>query len=79
MLAPDRRGRQNDTHRLINSKYSESGESVLVRIADDDAHLKDIFDLDNAIQRLNQTGADEAARRTLVGTYHNLLRKWSDT
>jgi RES domain len=40
--------RQNDTHRLINSKYSESGESVLVRIADDDAHLKDIFDLDNA-------------------------------
>jgi hypothetical protein len=40
--------RQNDTHRLIPSKYSENGDSVLVRIADDDAHLKDIFELDNA-------------------------------
>jgi hypothetical protein len=40
--------RRNDTHRLIPSKYSEGGESVLTRIADDDAHLKDIFDLDNA-------------------------------
>lgn len=40
--------RQNDTHRLIPSKYSEGGDSVLTRIADDDAHLKDIFDLDNA-------------------------------
>lgn len=40
--------RQNDTHRLIPSKYSANGDSVLVRIADDDAHLADIFDLDNA-------------------------------
>jgi len=48
----------------------------LVRDAGDRALL---FDLDNAIQRLNQTGADESARRTLVGIYHNLLRKWSDT
>jgi RES domain len=40
--------RQNDTHRLIPSKYSEGGDSVLVRIADDDQHLKEIFDLDNA-------------------------------
>ncbi len=40
--------RRNDTHRLIPSKYSEGGASVLARIADDDAHLKDIFDLDNA-------------------------------
>ena len=40
--------RQNDTHRLIPSKYLEAGASVLTRIADDDAHLKDIFDLDNA-------------------------------
>jgi hypothetical protein len=37
--------RQFDTHRLIPSKYSDS---VLTRIADDDAHLKDIFDLDHA-------------------------------
>ena len=48
----------------------------LVRDAADRALL---FDLDNAIQRLNQGGADESARRTLVGVYHNLLRKWSDT
>jgi hypothetical protein len=40
--------RQNDTHRLISLKHSEGGVSVLTRIADDDAHLKDIFDLDNA-------------------------------
>lgn len=40
--------RQFDTHRLIPSKYSPGGESVLARIADDDAHLNDIFDLDNA-------------------------------
>ena len=38
-----------------------------------------LFDLDNAIQRLNQAGADESARRALVGIYHNLLRKWTDT
>lgn len=40
--------RRNDTHRLIPSKFSAGGESVLARIADDDPHLKDIFDLDNA-------------------------------
>jgi RES domain-containing protein len=40
--------RQNDTHRLIPSKYSEGGGSVLTEIADDDEHLKDIFDLDHA-------------------------------
>ena len=39
--------RRNDTHRLIPAKYSK-GESVLARIADDDAHLNDIFDLDHA-------------------------------
>jgi PKHD-type hydroxylase len=38
-----------------------------------------LFDLDNAIQRLNATGADDGARRTLVGCYHNLLRQWSET
>lgn len=40
--------RQNDTHRLIPAKHSDGGASVLIRIADDDAHLSDIFDLDNA-------------------------------
>jgi len=37
--------RRYDTHRLVPSKRTDS---VLVRIADDDAHLKDIFDLDQA-------------------------------
>lgn len=40
--------RRNDTHRLVPSKFSDGGDSVLAHIADDDAHLKDIFDLDNA-------------------------------
>jgi hypothetical protein len=39
---------QRDTHRLIASKYRHRGESVLTAIADDDAHLRDIFDLDEA-------------------------------
>jgi RES domain-containing protein len=40
--------RQPDTHRLIPSKYSDGEQSVLARIADDDAHLAGIFDLDHA-------------------------------
>lgn len=47
-LPPVRLVRQYDTHRLIPSKYSEGGDSVLTRIADDDTHLQDIFDLDHA-------------------------------
>lgn len=45
----------------------------------DDGQRQMLFDMDNAIQRLNQTDADAQARRTLVGCYHNLLRQWSDT
>ena len=45
----------------------------------DDTQRTMLFDMDNAIQKLNQTNADEIARRTLVGCYHNLLRQWSDT
>ncbi len=40
--------RGRDLHRLIPAKYSERGESTLTRIADDDAHLALIFDLDHA-------------------------------
>jgi len=50
--------RQFDTHRLIPSKYSPRGESVLVRIADDDSHLQDIFDLDNATNERLQAEAN---------------------
>lgn len=40
--------RRNDTHRLIPSKYSEEGDSVLAEIADNDQHLQDLFDLESA-------------------------------
>ena len=40
--------RRNDTHRLIHSKHSNDGSSVLASIADNGGHLADIFDLDNA-------------------------------
>ena len=40
--------RQFDTHRLIPSKFLPGNASVLSTIADDQAHLDVIFDLDNA-------------------------------
>jgi hypothetical protein len=40
--------RQFDTHRLVPSKHLPRGESVLTAIADDDAHLRAIFELDAA-------------------------------
>lgn len=42
----------------------------------DDGRRSLLFDMDNAIQRLNQAGADAGACRTLIGCYHNLLRQW---
>ena len=40
--------RQLDTHRLVPSRHLPRGDSVLVRIADDDEHLQAIFELDGA-------------------------------
>ena len=40
--------RQEDTHRLVPSRYLPAGDSVLTRVADDDEHLKGIFELDDA-------------------------------
>jgi len=40
--------RQFDTHRLVPSRHLKGGDSVLVAIADDDAHLQAIFELDAA-------------------------------
>ncbi|MFO1158149.1 MAG: Fe2+-dependent dioxygenase [Reyranellaceae bacterium] len=45
----------------------------------DDSQRLILYDMDSAIQRLNQTNADEVARRQLIGCYHNLVRQWSDT
>lgn len=39
--------RQPDTHRLVPSAYSRA-ESVLADLAEDEAHLRDLFDLDMA-------------------------------
>jgi hypothetical protein len=38
--------RQDDTHRLIPSRYGD--ESVLARLADDDEQLQELFELDGA-------------------------------
>src|SRR5438876_8533971 len=40
--------RRLDTHRLVPSRHLPRGASVLASIADDDAHLRAIFDLDIA-------------------------------
>ncbi len=45
----------------------------------EDARRTILFEMDGAIQALNRAGADEEARRTLVGCYHNLLRQWAET
>jgi len=45
----------------------------------DDSQRALLHEMDNAIQRLNQTNADEIARRSLIGCYHNLVRQWSET
>ncbi|MFZ5756473.1 MAG: Fe2+-dependent dioxygenase [Pseudomonadota bacterium] len=38
-----------------------------------------LFDLDQAIQRLNRDVPEHPSLVQLTGTYHNLLRAWSDT
>jgi hypothetical protein len=40
--------RQFDTCRLVPSRFAAREDSVLAAIAEDDAHLADLFDLDNA-------------------------------
>ena len=59
--------RQFDTHRLVPSRHTARSDSVLVAIADDDAHLQAIFELDAATnerllaehQRLPGIGLEE--------------------
>lgn len=40
--------RQFDTCRLLPSRFADVEDSVLAPLADSDAHLRDLFDLDNA-------------------------------
>jgi PKHD-type hydroxylase len=45
----------------------------------DDRKRAILFDLDDTIQQLGRTGADQDACVRLAGVYHNLLRQWVDT
>ena len=45
----------------------------------DDGQRRLLFDLDRAVQKLTATQADGEALVQLTGTYHNLLRMWSET
>jgi PKHD-type hydroxylase len=45
----------------------------------DDGQRMLLFDLDLAIQRLNQDAPDHPSAVQLTGVYHNLLRRWADT
>jgi hypothetical protein len=47
-LPPPTLVRQFDTHRLVPSRHLPRGDSVLAAIADDDDHLRAIFELDAA-------------------------------
>ncbi len=40
--------RRYDTIRLLPSRFAPREDSVLAELADDDAHLADLFELDNA-------------------------------
>jgi len=44
----------------------------------DDGERSLLFDLDLAIQQLNQEHAGHPSAVKLVGVYHNLLRRWSE-
>ena len=44
----------------------------------DDARRTLLFDLDRAIQRLNEQHAEHPSLIELTGVYHNLLRQWAD-
>jgi hypothetical protein len=48
MLPPVALVREFDTHRLVLSRHLPQGDSVLVAVSDDDAHLQAIFELDTA-------------------------------
>jgi PKHD-type hydroxylase len=44
----------------------------------DDGQRTLLFDLDTAIQRINQDNPDHPASVQLTGVYHNLLRRWAE-
>ena len=44
----------------------------------DDGERTILFDMDMAIQRINETAPDHPSVVPLTGVYHNLLRRWAD-
>ncbi|CAN5132998.1 Fe2+-dependent dioxygenase [soil metagenome] len=44
----------------------------------DDGERTILFDMDMAIQRINETAPDHPSVVQLTGVYHNLLRRWAD-
>ena len=44
----------------------------------EDNKREQLFELDRAIQRLTQTGADQESLVRLTNHYHNLLRQWAE-
>ena len=66
-VTPITRGERLASFFWIESLIRDDGERTL------------LYEMDLAIQQLNRTDADEEARRTLVGCYHNLLRRWAQT
>ncbi|WP_339490209.1 Fe2+-dependent dioxygenase [Pseudomonas sp. EL_65y_Pfl2_R95] len=44
----------------------------------EDSQRSLLFEMDNAIQQLNQDVPDHPSLTQLTGTYHNLLRRWAD-
>jgi PKHD-type hydroxylase len=66
-VAPITRGVRTSCFLWVQSLIRNDGQRAL------------LHEMDGAIQRLNQTNADDDARRSLVGCYHNLVREWSET
>ena len=65
-VRPVTRGARVASFFWIQSMVRDDGERTL------------LFDLDSAIQRINQEQPDHASALQLTGIYHNLLRRWAE-
>ena len=65
-VRPVTRGARMASFFWIQSMVRDDGERTL------------LFDLDTAIQRLNQDAPDHPSALQLTGVYHNLLRRWAE-
>lgn len=65
-VRPVTRGARLASFFWIQSMVRDDGERTL------------LFDLDTAIQRINNDQPDHPAAVQLTGVYHNLLRRWAD-